>query len=359
MQKTKPPARPGQRHCPVDQRGLQRDQRLQVARRLHEGQVRVPADRPGCRTGRVEQDRVERRGLPLPAHRPPPPRLGAGAAEFSANRPSRSSETSSAVTLAPAAASCRVFPPGAAQRSSTRSPGCAASTFAGQRRRGVLEPRIARVIARQRRELPAGGQPHRPGRQHLAPRRFGQRRRIAARGQVHRRDTRMHRLDRRGDLAAIGRLQPPAQPARQALRRQARPARRAFGGDLSQDGIGKARQVRGLRSSPISVTAAPTTPCGAAPSAQISTVASRSTCRARPSGVFLRNGFRIASAGSACRRTLRASRCARARSSGARPASGPSGASVSAESRRRPRPRRTSARPPARRAASPPRCPGP
>ncbi len=53
-------------------------------------------------------------------------------ARFSRRRPSRAGFCSTAVTRAPAAASCAALPPGAAQRSATRSSGCAASKAAGK-----------------------------------------------------------------------------------------------------------------------------------------------------------------------------------------------------------------------------------
>ena len=73
---------------------------------------------------------------------------------LSCSRGSRVGSRSSAVTSAPAAASCAVLPPGAAHRSAMRSPGCGAEQAHGEGRGGVLHPEWppaqSRAAARQR-----------------------------------------------------------------------------------------------------------------------------------------------------------------------------------------------------------------
>ena len=72
-------------------------------------------------------------------------------ARFSRNRFSRGNERSTAVTCAPAVASCAVLPPGAAQRSVTVLPLHIAEQPGGHCGSGVLHPPVAAVEARQLR----------------------------------------------------------------------------------------------------------------------------------------------------------------------------------------------------------------
>ncbi len=93
----------------------------------------MAADRPRRGAGRIEQDRVERLG-----------RFEGGGighdvsasslsrSRLARRRSMRGAERSTAVTCAPAAASCAVLPPGAAQRSRIRSPGLGARILAGR-----------------------------------------------------------------------------------------------------------------------------------------------------------------------------------------------------------------------------------
>ena len=107
---------------------------------LEPGNVRMAPDRAGRGAGRVEQDRIER--LP-PAirrrRRRQSRRRGRRRARLSRSRLSRAGERSTAVTCAPASASCAVLPPGAAHRSATR----------GRARRRTAAP-----AARPRRPAP-------------------------------------------------------------------------------------------------------------------------------------------------------------------------------------------------------------
>ena len=100
----------------------------------------MAADGAGGGAGRVEQH--QRRALPSKSRASPSIDVGveAGARQiFARCAPARAASSSTAVTLAPRAASCMVLPPGAAQRSITRL----ARDIAQQQRRARWRPRPA------------------------------------------------------------------------------------------------------------------------------------------------------------------------------------------------------------------------
>ena len=150
--------------------------------------VGMAADGAGRGAGRIEQHGVERLGRSIRRRRRRRARLRATTGSgFPAAAASRAGARSTAVTRAPAAASCAVLPPGAAQRSATRSPRDVAEQPRRQRRRRVLHPPGALGKARQRGDGAMRDRAHRAGRQHAAaePRRpqFG----IALHRQIERR----------------------------------------------------------------------------------------------------------------------------------------------------------------------------
>jgi hypothetical protein len=294
-------------------------------------QIRMPPDRPGGRTGRVQQNRVERlvggplQGIGLHHLAVSPVRD-----RFSRNRPSRGPETSSAVTSAPAAASCNVLPPGAAHRSSTRSPARTASSPRRQRRGRVLHPPATLGIARQcadrsppasrrlpvGRSSPSGATPRQWVRSSGAPARCAASISCtAALPQASISGLRSH-LGSSGTGSACQR----STGSTAVLRSTAftRPAARCVS-----------------RPSRANVTAALTTPYGAPPSTNTSHSASRSRLCTVVGGRRRRCGPSSRSARPNWRSVASASRCARARSGGGSEEIGESGESIRSDRLRR------------------------
>ena len=145
-------ARLGDLGRPGDEAPLQRRERGNVGRALEPGNVGMAADGAGRRAGRIEQHRVERAGAPLRDVGGDGVRREPQACEFCRSRSSRPGERSTAITRAPAAASCAVLPPGAAQRSAT----------VGRRRRRAAAPAAPRrrpAPTRRPRHSPAAAPP--------------------------------------------------------------------------------------------------------------------------------------------------------------------------------------------------------
>ena len=182
---------------------------------LEKRHVRMAADGAGRGAGRVQQHGVEarRRRRPRRSRPPPPPRPTAAAAPGSPQtRCALRASRSTAVTRPPAAASCAVLPPGAAQRSATTLARPHAKQPRRQRRGGVLHPEAAFGEAGQLRHPRAGWKTQRAGGQHISA--LGRR---GARGEASGRAA-----PRSGARAAIARTAPAHGP--RARRSRARPA---------------------------------------------------------------------------------------------------------------------------------------
>ena len=143
----------------------------------------------------------------------------------------RAGSRSTAKTWAPAAASCAVLPPGAAQRSATRSPGCGGEQPGGQGGGGVLHPEPALGVARQVVHAGAGGKRTEPVGSTVAARR---RRGAGREREVERRLVRV----RLGDGAGVGAPARP-EPGRRVEPRPVQPVerRRPGLGDPAQHGV--------------------------------------------------------------------------------------------------------------------------
>ena len=214
---------------------------------------RVAADRAGGRAGRVEQDGVE--GLLVEL-------LGASTARVSAESLSRARFSSAAEPLRrtvdrqrprrPAAASCAVLPPGAAQRSAMRSPGLGRSRRAGkaaaascthQAPSSIAGQVADRRRARRSRTLPVGSR--------TPPSRSAQPAAILLHRQVDGGGRAMRLGDGGGDVGAVlARSSGPASQSGVSSKGSAlREDRIALPGDAAQHGVDEAARMPSVRSS--------------------------------------------------------------------------------------------------------------
>ena len=202
----------------------------------------MAADRAGRRTGRIQQDGVGRAGRAAIGwrRRSRSWRSGRAASGCACSRSSRLAERSTAITSAPAAASCAVLPPGAAQRSMTRLPPTSPSRRAGQCGRRVLHPPGALGESGQRFDRSGRAAAQGAGRQDRRPpavraqsaasaldreieRRFPQMGLRRSRRRASRRRSLTQRLPQPGGVLSDGR---PSVPASSAA--FARPIRRSM-----------------------------------------------------------------------------------------------------------------------------------
>ena len=163
------PPGPRQERRAIEQLCLQARERFDVARLLGPGHVGMAADRSRRRTGRIDQNRVERLRLNRRRRRRPQlPRAAVAARDWrraaSGARPNGPERR----TCARASAICAVLPPGAAHMSSTRSSGPRREQARRQSGGGVLHPPFAVRIAGKLADRRVGAQPHRACRQHDA-----------------------------------------------------------------------------------------------------------------------------------------------------------------------------------------------
>ena len=168
-------------------------------------------------------------------------------ARFCLSRSSRFGARSTAVTCAPAAASCAVLPPGAAQRSATVRPATSPRSRDGQCGGGVLHPPRAVLIAGQRRHRPMHDRAHRAGRQHASAERARPVRRVVLHRQIERRFLAVGERDRAGGLVAVvldpARHQPIGRVEKRGV--HAGEMLRAAAGDAAQHGIDETGIVHG------------------------------------------------------------------------------------------------------------------
>ena len=265
----------------------------------------VAAERAGRRAGRVEQDRVELAlGLPLSARRRRRARRrGACARDSRAVVARRLSDESTAVTRWPAAASCMVLPPGAAQRSSTSVASAGISRAGSEAARSCTHqrpsPKPGKLGDRRAVEADMAAARARCRR----ARRIGLRFRIVGEGEVERRAL--------GDLAPRGLddvLAPGRAPALLDLggkvRRVASPARRGGAACRARRGPAAAgrRRPAAARSRPARDRA-----CRGRSSAQARGAAPSAPCcrRAGAGGSRCRSAHRGRAGGAAPRRQSR------------------------------------------------------
>ena len=210
----------------------------------------MAADRAGARS---TARRAARRRTAPPAiawRRPRRSRpTGSSRARFSRRRLSRGGERSTAVTRAPACASCAVLPPGAAQRSATVLPRTSPSRRAGSAAAASCTHHAPSSKPGSCVTGPCGERAHRAGRQHAAVKPRRPCLRIALHREIERRLVRM----RRGD-GARGRPRRSARasaasaiPACRATQRSsAASVTLAFAREPPQHGVDQAGVVRGL-----------------------------------------------------------------------------------------------------------------
>ena len=191
-------------------------------------------------------------------------------------------------TAAPAAASCAVLPPGAAQRSATHSPGRTASSLAGSAAAASCTQNSPCVKAGDLGHVGAGGEAHRARRQHRARR--------AARLPAGGSRRAAPRAGGRGDFARLltpgrpeprRRVQPRTSRGRRARRGPASATRRSTA--LTRPASGASPRAR-ARATAVATAAWVGDRSSSSPAAP-----SRSTWRTGSGGALRRNGSSTAS----------------------------------------------------------------
>ena len=139
---------------------------------------------------------------------------------FSRRRPSRAGERSTAVTRAPAKASCAVLPPGAAHRSATALPRTSPKQARRQRGGGVLHPPGAFAETGQQRDRALREGAHGSGRQHAPAQTLGPGLGIVFDGEIERGLMAVGLRDRARGVGAVAFAPARQQPFRRVARRR-------------------------------------------------------------------------------------------------------------------------------------------